>query len=94
MGWTRTVIGVAASLVGFGTGPATSDETAAEAEGVRAAWPGLESEGFAASGPSFYVWDEDAGQVRRWAAELARPLAPSFQGTGSVEPGGSDQPVA
>ena len=87
MGWTRTLIGVAASLVGFATSPATNDESPAEAQRDRAMRPRLESEGWAASGPSFYVWEEDARQGRRWAADLA------FRPGGSGEPNGSDQPA-
>jgi len=93
MGWTRTLIGVAASLVGFAASPATSDESPAEAQRDRTARPRLEAEGWAASGPSFYVWEEDARQGRRWAAELSRHPDFPFQSSGSGEPSGSDQPA-
>jgi hypothetical protein len=32
---------------------------------------GEEGRGEAQTGPGFYVWDEDAGYARAWAAELA-----------------------
>jgi hypothetical protein len=40
----------------------------------------IESGGFAASGPSFYVWDEDPRQGRDWAAELRRSVDASDAG--------------
>jgi len=48
---------------------------AAEGERDRACLPRLEPSGYAAWGPSFYVWEEDPRQGRRWAAELSRPPA-------------------
>ena len=59
MGWTRRLLGLAASLASLGPGAAISDETPAESERERAAASRLESAGFAASGPGFYVWEED-----------------------------------
>ena len=48
----------------------------AEDEGNReTASSRLESAGTSASGPSFYVWEEDREQARRWAAELERSPA-------------------
>ena len=73
MGWVRSLTIVPASLVGFAAGPAVTDEGSAERKRDRAPSPRLESAGYAASGPSFYVWEEDSRQGRRWAAELSRP---------------------
>jgi len=64
---------VAASLVGLATGTAIGDEAPGEGKRDGAASPRLESAGYAESGPSFYIWEEDSRQGRRWAAELARP---------------------
>ena len=47
----------------------------AEDEGNRETASSLESAGTSASGPSFYVWEEDREQARRWAAELERSPA-------------------
>lgn len=30
--------------------------------------------GFSARGPGFYVWDHDAGELLRWAAELTEAV--------------------
>lgn len=69
-GW----LGVMASLAGFLAGANASDEAASEAERGRAPAQrqGREAAGLAASGPGFYVWDEDGVAARRWAAELAQ----------------------
>jgi hypothetical protein len=64
-------MGLVASLASLGPGAAISDQTPAESERERPSR--LESRGFAASGPGFYVWEEDSKQGRRWAAELERP---------------------
>lgn len=66
-------MGLVASLASLGPGAAISDETSAEGERERPSR--LESAGFAASGPNFYLWEEDPRQGRRWAAELERPPA-------------------
>jgi len=94
MGWTRTVLSVAASLVGLATGSPMTDEAPAEGERGSAPLPRVESAGYAASGPSFYIWEEDSGQGRRWAAELSRQSGASIEPGGSHEPSGSDQPAA
>jgi len=80
MGWTRKLVSLAASLVGFATGPATTDEVSAEGKRDRAPLPRLESAGYATSGPSFYVWEEDSRQGRRWAAELSPRAHPRLAG--------------
>jgi hypothetical protein len=68
------LVGLAASLAGLAPGAAISDDAPAETERERAA-SRIESTGFAASGPGFYVWEEDPRQARRWAEELERPPA-------------------
>ena len=93
MGWTRTLMSVVASLVGVATGTAISDEALAEGKRDRAVRTRLESRGYAASGSSFYVWEEDPQQGRRWAAELSRPPGASGDGSGPGEPSGFDQPA-
>ena len=93
MGWTRKLVSVTASLVGFATSPAIGDEAPGECKRDGTVSPRLESAGYAASGPSFYVWEEDSRQARRWAAELSRDPASSTDGSGPGEPSGSDQPA-
>ena len=93
MRWTRTLMGLAASLASFATGASISDDSPAEGEGGRAPVPRLESAGYAASGPSFYVWEEDSRQGRRWATELSRDSSSSIERSGSAEPSGSGQPA-
>jgi hypothetical protein len=51
----------------IGSGATVQDERDQEAASS------LESPGSSAWGPSFYVWDEDPTEARRWAAELTRP---------------------
>ena len=70
MGWTRRLMGLVASLASLGPGAAISDEPPAEGERERPSR--LESGGFAASGPGFYLWEEDSKQGRRWEADLTR----------------------
>ena len=94
MRWTRTLMGVAASLASLATGAAMTDDSPTELERGRARLPRLESAGYAASGPSFYIWEEDSRQGRRWAAELARQSGSSIDGSGPGEPSGSDQPAS
>jgi len=66
-GW----LGLLASLTGLLAGAGTGDDVTLEAERDRAPTRSEEAQGLAASGPGFYVWDEDPAQARRWAAELA-----------------------
>ena len=33
-------------------------------------------DGYVAEGPGFYIWDEDAAEVRRAAEELSRGITP------------------
>ena len=76
MGWTRRLVGLAASLAGLAAGTVIGgDDVKAEDEGNRETASSLESAGTSASGPSFYVWEEDREQARRWAAELERSPA-------------------
>jgi hypothetical protein len=76
MGWARRLIGLATSLVGLAPGAAITSDLPAESERERAASRQEPvGSGFAASGPGFYVWDEDPRQGRRWAEELGRPPA-------------------
>jgi hypothetical protein len=91
--WTRTLLGLAASLASFAAGASISDDSPAEGEAGRAPLPRLESAGYAASGPSFYVWEEDSRQGRRWATELSRQPRSSIEPSGSPEPSGSGQPA-
>ena len=70
----RTLVSLVASLASFATGSASSDELPAERERGREPAQRIELGGFAASGPSFYVWDEDPRQGRQWAAELRRSV--------------------
>jgi hypothetical protein len=93
MRWTRTLMGLAASLASFATGASISDDSPAEREAGRAPLPRLESAGYAASGPSFYIWEEDSRQARRWATELSRHSDSPIERSGSAEPTGSDQPA-
>jgi hypothetical protein len=82
MGWTRRLVGLAASLAGLAAGTVIGgDDVKAEDEGRETA-SSLESAGTSASGPSFYVWEEDREQARRWAAELERspPLKDDYFG--------------
>lgn len=72
MRWTRVLIGVVASLASFATSAATSDDVPGERERERSAPKRLETTGYAAWGPSFYVWEEDSRQGRQWLAELTR----------------------
>jgi hypothetical protein len=72
MRFARILVSVVASLASFATGSASSDELPAERE--RDPAQRIESGGFAASGPSFYVWEEDLRQGRQWAAELERSV--------------------
>jgi hypothetical protein len=66
-------VGLAASLAGLAAGTVIGgDDVKAEDEQSRNTASSLESAGASASGPSFYVWDEDREQARRWAAELER----------------------
>ena len=74
MRWTRALIGVVASLASFATSAATNDDAPSERERGRAAPLREETTGYAAWGPSFYVWEEDSRQGHQWAAELA-PVA-------------------
>jgi len=76
MGWTRKLVGLAASLAGLAAGTAIGgDDAKVEDEQSRDTASSLESTGTSASGPSFYVWDEDREQAQRWAADLERPPA-------------------
>jgi len=75
MRWTRILMSVAASVMGLAAGAAIADETPGEGERDRARLHRVESAGYAASGPNFYVWEEDPLQGRRWAAELSRTPA-------------------
>ena len=76
MGWTRRLVGLAASLAGFYAGAAIGgDDARVEDEQSRDTASTLVSVGTSASGPGFYVWDENREQARRWAAELERPPA-------------------
>jgi hypothetical protein len=73
MSWLRTWLRVTASLAGLAAGAAIDGGAAAEEEQRDPEAPSnLESAGSSASGPSFYVWDEDPREARRWAADLSR----------------------
>jgi hypothetical protein len=74
MRFARTLLGLVASLASLATGSASGDELPVESERGREPARRIESGGFAASGPSFYVWDEDPRQGRQWAAELGRSV--------------------
>ena len=86
MRWTRSLVSVVASLASFSAGAATTDEIPAEDERGCAPTLRLETAGYAASGPSFYVWEEDSRQGRQWAAELARATDSSVGSGGPGEP--------
>jgi len=81
MRWTRGLVSVAASLASLSTGAATTDEIPAEGERGRAPTLRLETAGYTAWGPSFYVWEEDSRQGRQWAAELARGADSTIPGS-------------
>jgi hypothetical protein len=66
---------VTVALAGLAAGAAIGGGTGVDDERDQEAAAGLESTGTSASGPSFYVWDEDPVEARRWAAELARSPA-------------------
>jgi hypothetical protein len=66
-------VGLAASLAGLAAGTALGGDAKLEEERSQDTASGQESAGTSASGPSFYVWEEDPGQAQRWAKELARP---------------------
>jgi len=74
MRFSRAWVSLVASLASFATGTVTTTTDEVTVDGERGSEPTqrLESTGYAASGVSFYVWDEDARQGRAWAAELAR----------------------
>ena len=93
MRWTRALVSVVASLASFTTGAAMTDDTPAEGERGSAPTPRLERPGFAAWGPSFYVWEEDSQQGRQWAAELAHGTASSDESAVAREPGVLDRPA-
>lgn len=94
MRFTRMLVGVAASLASFATGAATTDEVPVESERGREPTERVEATGYAASGPSFYVWDEDPRQGRQWAAELGRGGDPSSDGAGAGGAAGLDRSEA
>jgi hypothetical protein len=71
MRWTRALVGVVASLASFATSATTNDDVPGESERGLTASQRLETTGYAASGPSFYVWEEDPRQGRQWRAELS-----------------------
>jgi hypothetical protein len=71
MGWTRTLLRVPASLAGFSAGGAVRAAEAAEEQRDRRSAPRRGRTGLAASGPGYFVWDEDPRHAVRWAAELA-----------------------
>jgi hypothetical protein len=91
MRWSRRLVGVLASLVSFSTGGVTNDEASVEGERGRAPTQRFERAGFAASGPKFYVWEEDSRQGRDWAAELALGARPASAGEAPREPAGLDR---
>jgi hypothetical protein len=62
-----------ASLMGLASGSAIGGSATEQDERDQEAASSLESSGASASGASFYVWDEDPREARRWAAELTRP---------------------
>ena len=93
MRWTRSLVSVVASLASFSTGAAMTDETPAEAERGNAPTPRLETPGYSAWGPSFYVWEEDSQQGREWAAELAHGMGSSDGSARPGEPSVLDRPA-
>jgi len=93
MRWTRSLVSVVASLASFSTGAATTDEIPAEGERGRASTQRLETQGYAVSGPSFYVWEEDFRQGCQWAAELAQATHSSIGSDGPAESGVLDRPA-
>ena len=93
MRWTRSLVSVVASLASFSAGAATTDEVPAEGERGRGPTPRLEATGYAVSGPSFYVWEEDSRQGREWAAELAQARDSSMGSDGPAESGVLDRPA-
>jgi hypothetical protein len=72
---TRRLVSVVASLASFTAGTASSEDISGESDRGRDPTPRIEVGGYVASGPSFYVWDEDPQQGRDWAAELRRSAA-------------------
>jgi hypothetical protein len=68
-------VSLAASLAGLAAGTAIGGDATVEDEQSRDTASSLESAGTSASGPCFYVWDEDREQARRWASELERSPA-------------------
>jgi hypothetical protein len=71
-----TLVSLVASLASFATGASASDELPAEGERRREPARQIESGGFQASGPRFYVWDEDPRHARAWAEALRRSDEP------------------
>ena len=72
MRFERAPARVVASRASFAKGSESGDERPAVRKRGRVPAQRIASGGFAASGPSFYVWDEDPRQGRQWAAELRR----------------------
>jgi hypothetical protein len=91
MRWSRWIVSLTASLAGITAGAAPPEE--AETNAGREPATGLETSGFSASGPSFYVWEENARQGRRWAAELSHSVPRAPRRSGSDEPNVSQQPT-
>jgi hypothetical protein len=90
---TRIVVALAASLLGAVAGAGIAEESPGERMRGRSPARHHEPAGYAARGPSFYVWEEDAREADRWAAELARAIRSPLGNVGADGPGGSSQPT-